>query len=307
MLPNLVKCYLRDNALTLLFYYHEGDNPARIKQRLDQLCAEHDLPNGCYRFVSGNSSANNLANFVYFADHELLYWSRNSGIPANDIVYNKTKQFTLLSRTHKWWRATTVADLHRANLLVDSIWSYNTQITADDNITDNPIQIDHLNLRDYLEDFLAKGPYKCDDLTGDEHNDHHRHVEQHYTDSACSIILETHFDADQSSGTFLTEKTFKAIKHGHPFVLLAPAGSLSVLRELGYRTFDSLIDNTYDSIEDNTQRYLAVKNTITQLYNKGDLTEWYISCREDILHNQRVFTGNKYTRIEDLYTKLQST
>jgi hypothetical protein len=58
------------------------------------------------------------------------------------------------------------------------------------------------------------------------HNDHTVHVQAHYDRTACSIVLETHFDADGSRGAFLTEKTFKCVKHGHPFVVFAPAGSL---------------------------------------------------------------------------------
>ena len=64
---------VRDRKLTLLFYYHEGDNPYMIKQRLDQLCDDHKMPPDCYRFISANSSANLIKNFVFFSDHELKF------------------------------------------------------------------------------------------------------------------------------------------------------------------------------------------------------------------------------------------
>jgi hypothetical protein len=118
-------------------------------------------------------------------------------------------------------------------------------------------------------------------------------------------VLETHFDADGSGGAFLTEKTFKCLKHGHPFVLFAPAGSLQALRNMGYRTFDSVIDNTYDTIAVNTERYLAVIACIRKLalVNPNDL---YNSCRADMLHNQQVFLASKWSRLNTLYERLHN-
>jgi len=57
LMPSQVRSQLHTGELTVLFYYHEGDNPARIKSRLDRLCQIHELPLNCYRFVSGNTAA----------------------------------------------------------------------------------------------------------------------------------------------------------------------------------------------------------------------------------------------------------
>jgi hypothetical protein len=118
-------------------------------------------------------------------------------------------------------------------------------------------------------------------------------------------VLETHFDADGSRGAFLTEKTFKCVKHGHPFVLFAPPGSLASLRDLGYRTFDHAIDNRYDRVTDNTLRYLAVMSTIRQLaqINPNAL---YNSCVEDVTHNQQLFLASKQDRLNTLYERLHN-
>jgi hypothetical protein len=156
-----------------------------------------------------------------------------------------------------------------------------------------------------LTEFLSQGPYRCDSLDAAAHNDHTVHVAAHYESTAVSIVLETHFDADGSDGAFLTEKTFKCIKHGHPFVLFAPAGSLATLRTMGYRTFDTVIDNGYDRIEDNTDRYLAVVRTIKQL-SAIDPTTLYNSCVEDLQHNQQVFLASKWDRLNTLWETLHN-
>jgi hypothetical protein len=306
LLPEQVLTDLKAAKLRILFYYHEGDDPVKIKLRLDTLCELHELTDNVYRFVSGNTAANLLSNFVYFADHELLYYIRNKN---NEKILKTSgslmRTFTSVTRTHKWWRATALADLHRRNLLDNSYWSYNTDVTIDDRIEDCPIEIDALNIRDDLMRFLDNGPYRADDLTADQHNDHALTVEEHYTNSYCNIVVETVFDADGSGGTFLTEKTFKPIKHGQAFVVVAPPGTLQTLRSLGYRVFDSVIDNTYDSIEDNTLRWIAVR-TVIESIKQGDLEAFRRACAADVEHNRSLFLSSKADRLNMLSRKIQN-
>lgn len=313
LLPPDIKAILQDTThnLRILFYYHEGDNPSDIKARLDHLCKSNGLSADVYRLVSGNTAADRLKQCVHFCDHELLYYMRNSPIPAKQPEFLKTgvpmrSSFLLLSRSHKWWRATVVTDMQHQGLLDCAVWSYNTVLDVGDRVEDCPIELDSVNITPTaLTEFLQRGPYRCDSLDAAAHNDHSQHVQEHYDSTACSIVLETHFDADGSGGAFLTEKTFKCIKHGHPFVLFAPSGSLASLRTMGYRTFDRVIDNTYDSIADNTLRYLAVMHTVRKLAQINPNT-LYNSCVEDLIHNQQVFLASKQDRLNSLYERLHN-
>ena len=302
-LNDLVKQYLRIKHLRLLFYYDEGDNPYKIKQYLDGLCVKNQLPIDCYQFISANTAADNIDNFVSFSADELLYWAQNSAVAATPVHANRrARDFTVLSRTHKWWRATVMTDLYTRGLLENCFWSYNTNVDIDDLRSDNPIDTDGI-FDHYVDEFLSDGPYACDTLSDLDHNDHSHLVLEHYTESYCSIVLETHMDADQSNGCFLTEKTFKAIKHGHPFIIVGTPGSLAHLRSLGYRTFDHAIDSSYDQITDTTKRWLRIAEIIADLKSQ-DLHAWFESCREDIEHNQQLFLQSKYNRLNTLHDKL---
>lgn len=292
---------IRAGSVTVVFYYHEGDNPQHIKYRLDKLCDRHQLPTHCYRFVSGNTAAQQIPGFVYFPDHELLYWRRNREQAAIQQHQNpRPYEFLALSRTHKWWRASVMSELQQQGMLDRSLWSYNTELPLGDNPKENPIE--HQPSVD-VNKFMQGGPYRCDDLTAAQHNDHSITVADHFTQSYCSIVLETHFDADGSGGAFLTEKTFKAIKNGHPFVIIGPEGSLRTLRELGYRTFDHAVNNAYDNISNNTDRWLAAKQAIQQIQAQ-DMQAWYTSCWDDIQHNQRLFASTKSQRLNSLFAQL---
>jgi hypothetical protein len=306
LLPDAIFDAIKAQRLRILFYYHEGDDPAKIKVRLDMLCRQHELNDNVYRFVSGNTAADLLENFVYFADHELLYYNRNKN---NEKIVKTTgslmRTFTCLTRTHQWWRATALADLYRRSLLDNSYWSYNPTITVGNIIEDCPIEIDRLNIRDDLTLFMQNGPYRADDLSSVQHNDHSITYMPHYTNAYCNIIFETLFDADGSGGAFVSEKTFKPIKHGQAFVVVGCRGTLQVLRELGYRVFDRVIDNSYDLIADNTQRWIAVR-TVIESIKHGNLDEFQQRCAADVEHNRSLFLSSKADRLNMLIRKIQN-
>jgi hypothetical protein len=305
MMSDTVMSLLKTRRMRVLFYYHEGDNPYLEKARLDQLCKFHNLPADCYRFVSGNSQASKIENFVYFVDHELWYW-RNSvrwnGQEQPGCAYHeqpRNHRLTSLSRVHKWWRATIQSELHRRGWLDHSYWSYNT-VDIDDQYLDNPIETYELDgLESYMKQFVANAPYFCDTLTVQDHNSHWKFVPEHFNDSYCNIVLETLYDAEQSGGAFISEKTFKPIRHAQPFVVFGTVGTLNTLRELGYRTFDHAIDNSYDLEPNNTKRFYKTLDAIEQILCQ-DLHKWYITCKEDIEHNQNLFTANKHARLSAL-------
>lgn len=305
MLPKSIKQRIMNHSCRVLFYYNEGDNPGHIKKRLDKLSERHQLPRDSWIFVSGNSAAQHLDNMCYFVDHEILYWRRNRDHAALPVTaYPRPYRFTVLNRTHKWWRATIMTDLQRHGVLDHSQWSYNSQINIEDSRQDNPIQEDYDDqLRALVTKFVELGPYHCDSATPDQHNDHTRLDAHLFTDSYCQIIPETHFDADGSNGVFLTEKTFKAIKHGQPFVIAGTPGSIAQLRSMGYRTFDSVIDHSYDSILDNTQRWQTLLSEIQRL-NRSDLHEIFQACVPDLIHNQQVFLSSKLDRLQQLWQNI---
>jgi hypothetical protein len=298
LLPQRVFAELKNNCIRVLFYYHEGDDPAKIKQRLDTLVTQHQLPARCYCFVSGNTAARDLDNFVYFADFELWYWHRNHATAPLPIHRDpREREFTALNRLHKSWRATAMTDLLTHHVLDNSYWSYcESGVLADE---DNPIEIDALDgLRESTEQFLKSAPYYSDELDQAERNNHASLVSKYFMNSYCHIVMETHWDADQSGGAFLTEKTFKPIKHGQMFFVAGPPGSLQTLRDLGYRVFDHVLDNSYDLEINNTRRWRQLCRAIQQA--QGDLPWLFEQAQADLEHNQQLFSAAKTARLNIL-------
>lgn len=68
--------------------------------------------------------------------------------------------------------------------------------------------------------------------------------------------------------THITEKTFKAIALGMPFILVAAAGSLEYMRRYGFRTFDGIWDEGYDQ---ETDDFVRLERVV-------DLLSWIDQC-----------------------------
>jgi len=65
--------------------------------------------------------------------------------------------------------------------------------------------------------------------------------------------------------THITEKTFKAIALGMPFVLVAAAGSLEYLRSYGFQTFHDVLDESYDEEIDDFRRLERVADLLASI------------------------------------------
>jgi hypothetical protein len=101
----------------------------------------------------------------------------------------------------------------------------------------------------------------------------------------------------------LTEKTFKPIALGMPFVIVGTKGSLEYLRRYGFRTFEGIWDESYDDAEDDVriQRIASLLRSLDELSPEGkqDLFE---RCREVIEHNWNHFYGGGFESV--LWTEL---
>jgi len=305
LLDSDIVARIKQKTLKLWFFYSEGDNPERIQRHLRTQCIKHNIPENQVHFTSANSAAIRLNNFSFFVDDEMLYRLRNEAPPVKFHTDRRSKKFTSLVRTHKWWRATTQARLWDQRLHDIGYFSYNTELDVGEHPSDNPVEIDRYpGLRSAVDSFMNSGPYSADDHDSDYHNLYHHTIQKHFSNSYLNLVLETHLDADQSGGTFLTEKTFKPIKNAQLFIIIGPAGSVNQLKKMGYKTFDHVINHSYDSIENNTDRWAAAMQEAERLILHEHLHSLYLESEQDILHNQNLFLRSKSNRLNSLLQKV---
>ena len=83
-----------------------------------------------------------------------------------------------------------------------------------------------------------------------------------YIQTLFEVVLETLFD-DQR--WHLTEKIFRPIACGQPFILASTPGSLKYLKSYGFKTFGDYIDESYDDVVDPIERLAAVTSTMKSI------------------------------------------
>ena len=104
-----------------------------------------------------------------------------------------------------------------------------------------------------------------------------------YTDSWYSLVSETIFDYPH---TFRTEKIYKPILMAHPFVVAANPGYLEDLRNAGFQTFHTLLDESYDQIDCPQARIERIIDTVRDISLNGAANFWEAS-RDICKYNQQ--------------------
>jgi hypothetical protein len=101
-------------------------------------------------------------------------------------------------------------------------------------------------------------------------------------------VTETVYTGRRSQ---LTEKSFKPIALGMPFVLSATAGSLAYLRSYGFQTFGDFWDESYDLETDDFARAEKVAAVLKKLddLSDSDKQKLFESCWPVIEHNWNWF------------------
>ena len=106
---------------------------------------------------------------------------------------------------------------------------------------------------------------------------------EHKKESLLYIVTETLFDSVHLKD--VSEKTWKPIALQMPFILIHQPDALKRLRDLGYRTFHTIWDESYDNIGSSKKRMDAIVDLVLELNSRTDFRDMIDSCREIVEHN----------------------
>ncbi len=127
-----------------------------------------------------------------------------------------------------------------------------------------------------------------DDLNPEDMNPVTNTLDHYYLNSYFSVVGGCIFyEKEFPNVAGLCEKTFKAIQKKHPFILLSTAKNLPLLHSMGYKTFDGLIDESYDNETDDNKRMQMIVNEIERLcnLNQVELETFLIEAKKIVDHN----------------------
>lgn len=104
-----------------------------------------------------------------------------------------------------------------------------------------------------------------------------------YLDTYFSLVTETVFDYPCS---FRTEKIWKPIAIGHPFIVASNYGYYQDLQDIGFKTFSHVIDESFDQIENNQDRLKRIVQIVGDLCQQ-DLASFLKECYNVCKYNQQ--------------------
>lgn len=103
-----------------------------------------------------------------------------------------------------------------------------------------------------------------------------------YRNAWFEIVPETWY----KHACYVTEKTIKSISTMTPFLILARPYFLKYLKTLGFRTFDHLIDESYDTLFDYRDRAKKIVEQTKYIVNNG-AESFYKASYDVLVHNSR--------------------
>jgi hypothetical protein len=121
----------------------------------------------------------------------------------------------------------------------------------------------------------------------------------HYTETHLSLVSEMSITT-----RFLTEKIYKPILNGHPFLVLGGKGILEVLQNNGYYTFPEIFNEDYDKESNHVLRVFKVIDELEKFCNLSIKEKEYKinQCRYKIDHNKNHYLKRAAESMRKQYT-----
>ena len=104
-----------------------------------------------------------------------------------------------------------------------------------------------------------------------------------YVNTYFSLVTETVFDYPYS---FRTEKIAKELVMGHPWICATSPGFYRDIHNLGFKTFDHLIDESFDNIDNHQDRMDRIIDIVNDLCNNS-LLSFLAAAQDTCKYNQQ--------------------
>ena len=267
-----------------------------------------------------------IINTPFCLEHSSYYYSQSLDRRENKVItldkFLSTKDlvrdnyFLMKIKAPKEHRLKTLILLADDYLIEKGDWSFSGQqnFSKTDEYK-NAVRNLSLKNRVQVEELLDKGQYNLKSEESVAFNNINAWTDENYThhlNSYFDICFESFFYSE-SEAISLTEKIFKPIINFQPFIYVATKGSLQILRDLGFKTFEPFVDESYDQEPNNDKRLFMAYEQIKKLclLPKKELHDLYWRMEEILIHNHQHLLNvhkNKMiteTALEELYEAIK--
>ena len=253
-------------------------------------------------FERGISKENRMhistIEFFEFKTSILMHKYAEKHEPRNLAFTNIKKTFLCFNRNHKHHRINLTVLFYKANLLNSSYFSMTKTCPSLDTHFLNFVRKEYLHkwniTNEEIEEVVKLLPLTVD---MDDVSDVGSIVsvwgenQAYYKQSLISVVTESFFSEPT---IFNTEKIWNPISYKHPFIMVGAPGTLEHLKNLGYKTFSDFWDESYDKIEDPTDRL----QHITSLCMEID--RWSDKEKKEFFYKSIPITEHNYSLLKSI-------
>jgi len=271
-----IRQYLRQSTSNKLIVidYLEGNNSIMSWLGQERI-AEYVRSNQLIIISSGEFENGIFLNLDFFLGH--IHSTYNQAIALNtfDKIFNqlnKPYKFLCLNKAKRPHRVELLELLKNLNLLDTALWSA---------LYDN--QTIPMEYNDYFNE--RKKETTINQTNHDNPWIDGLLVPDLYIDTYFSVVTETNFEIPRC---YRTEKIYKPLLIGHPFIAVSGYHFYQGLHKLGFKTFGHLIDESFDDILNNNDRLVRIANTINNLCN-SNLVEFLKEAKPICEYNRNLY------------------
>lgn len=250
-----------------------------------------------FRYMAGDETSNDIEKFLdkrlqileERVTHFFLNLSRRTRIPRTYLSYK-------FHQMPEHWRMLS-----------------HDKVSKKD--TDYQLRLEYSKLQDHNDVFtyMTKHTPFIADTTDFNTNYANMINDDLHLQSYFSVVSETLQNNYNNTSMFFSEKTFKPILLGMPFLIYGQQGCNKFLKRLGYRLYDDLFDYSFDQISDDYERADALHTEVVRVckmldkMNVDERLVWAFKCENILRHNAKNLLRsqniNKLTQL-DIFDKL---
>lgn len=154
-----------------------------------------------------------------------------------------------------------------------------------------------------LNFFPIESSFKDPLIQGNPNSDY-RFYADFYKKIGIDIVAET---VVRYPYPFITEKTYRPIACGRPFIIVGPYKTLDFLRSFGFVTFSSIIDESYDNIYNTEQRFTKICQIIKKFVDRPieQIISDVKSVKDSLEHNRKCLENLAMSQFEQFKKQIK--
>jgi len=260
--------YLKDikegrSKIVMLFLYegYSGSKGNYDLEIIEKWRVDADLPVNSIYYVSGNLLCQQIVEEkkLGYQGRPIQYFEPWNKYNENTIIdfkpVNEKNLYLTYNRNPRHHRVQLILNLIKHNIFGRGLISLSELVYK----TPEDANVEHVDfLKNNAPFVISEGCdlffNMCCNITKED-----------YEKTFISMVTETLVD----EGTlFISEKIWKPIMVGHPFIVFGNLGTLKFLKSMGYRTFDKWISEEYDNEPDSGKRCNMITEELVKLSTK---------------------------------------